>query len=49
MGNKLKHGFYTYAPTSVDSVKDIAKRKVLPAVAVATAIYGAYKLIKKKK
>lgn len=49
VGNKLKHGFYTYAPTSVDSVKDIAKRKVLPAVAVATAIYGAYKLIKKKK
>lgn len=49
VGNKLKHGFYTYAPTSVDAVKDIAKRKVLPAVAVATAAYGAIKLIKKKK
>ena len=48
-GNKLKYGFYTYAPTSVDSVKDIAKKKVLPVAAVATAVYGIYKLIKRKK
>lgn len=48
-GNKLKYGFYTYAPTSVDSVKDIAKKKVLPVVAAASALYGVYKLIKKKK
>jgi hypothetical protein len=35
---KIKHGFYTYAPTSVDAVKLIAKRYVLPiAGAVATA------------
>ena len=29
--------------------KDIAKKKVLPVVAAATAVYGAYKLITKKK
>ncbi len=49
VGNKLKHGFYTYAPTSVDAVKDIAKRKVLPVAATVAAVYGAIKLIKKKK
>lgn len=49
VGNKIKHGFYTYAPTSVDAVKDIAKRKVLPVLATVAAAYGAIKLIKKKK
>lgn len=49
VGNKLKHGFYTYAPTSVDAVKDIAKRKVLPVAAAVATVYGAIKLIKKKK
>lgn len=48
-GNKVKYGFYTYAPTSVDSVKDIAKKKVLPVAATATAVYAIYKMIKKKK
>ncbi len=48
-GNKVKYGFYTYAPTSVDSVKDIAKKKVLPVAATATAVYAIYKIIKKKK
>ena len=49
VGNKVKNVFYTYAPTSVDAVKDIAKKKVLPAAAAATAVYGIYKLITKKK
>jgi hypothetical protein len=49
VGNKVKNIFYTYAPTSVDAVKDIAKTKVLPVVATATAVYGVYKLITKKK
>ncbi|MBQ8766596.1 MAG: metallophosphoesterase family protein [Clostridia bacterium] len=47
-GNKLKYGFYTYAPTSVDAVKDIAKTKVLPVAAAAGAVYALYKIIKKK-
>lgn len=49
VGNKAKHLFYTYAPTSVDAVKDIAKRKVLPVALATTAIVGLYKIIKKKK
>ncbi len=49
VGNKLKHGFYTYAPTSVDAVKDIAKKKVLPVAVATTAVYAVYKLIKRKK
>ena len=49
VGNKIKNVFYTYAPTSVDAVKDIAKKKVLPAVAAVTAVYGVYKIITKKK
>lgn len=49
VGNKVKNVFYTYAPTSVDAVKDIAKKKVLPVAAAATAVYCVYKFITKKK
>ncbi len=49
VGNRLKYAVYTYVPTSVDAVKDIAKTKVLPVVATAASVYGAYKLIKRKK
>ena len=49
VGNKIKHGIYTYAPTSVDAVKDILKRKVLPVVAATVVAVGIYKIIKKKK
>ncbi len=49
VGNKVKHVFYSYAPTSVDAVKDIAKRKVLPLALATTAVVGLYKIIKKKK
>lgn len=49
IGNKIKHVFYSYAPTSVDAVKDILKRKVLPVAAVTVMAVGIYKIIKRKK
>ncbi len=49
IGNPLKHFFYSYAPTSVDAVKDIAKTKVLPIAVAVTGAVATYKLIKKKK
>lgn len=49
IGNKFKHGFYTYAPTSVDSVKYLAKTKVLPIAAAIGTTVATYKLIKKNK
>ncbi len=49
VGNPVKHFFYSYAPTSVDAVKDIAKKKVLPIAAAIGATVATYKLYKKKK
>ncbi len=49
IGNKAKHIFYSYAPTSVDSVKYLAKTKVLPLAAAVTTAVTAYKMFKKKK
>ena len=49
VGNKIKHGIYTYAPTSVDAVKDVLKKKVLPIAAATVLAVGIYKIIKKKK
>ncbi len=49
VGNKLKHGFYTYAPTSVDSVKVLAKQILPPLIGTVAATTLAVKLFRKKK
>lgn len=49
VGNKIKHGFYTYAPTSVDAVKVLAKQILPPILGAAAATTFAVKLFKKKK
>ena len=46
---KLKHGFYTYAPTSVDAVKLIAKKYVLPIAGAVATVATIGSVIKKKK
>lgn len=48
IGNPLKHGFYTYAPTSVDQVKMIAKKSALPLLGVVAAGTAIHKLLKRK-
>lgn len=49
IGNKLKHGFYTYAPTSVDQVKMIAKKSILPIAGAVAATSTIYSVFKKKR
>ncbi len=49
VGNKIKYAAFTYAPTSVDAVKDIAKKKVLPIAGAAAIAAGVYGIIKGKK
>ena len=45
---KVKHGFYTYAPTSVDAVKLIAKKYVLPVAGAVATVATIGSLLKKK-
>ncbi len=49
VGNKVKHFFYSYAPTSVDAVKVLAKQILPPVVAGIATTAVAVKLLKKKK
>ncbi len=49
IGNKLKHGFYTYAPTSVDAVKVLAKQILPPIIASVAVTASAVKLLRRKK
>ncbi len=49
VGNKIKHGFYTYAPTSVDSVKVLAKQILPPVIGAVATTTVVVKLLKKKK
>ncbi len=49
VGNMAKYIAYTYAPTSVDSVKVLAKQILPPVIAGVGAVVLATKLLKKKK